>query len=256
MTGMAKMYNPFSLEGKNIMVTGASSGIGRVIAVECSKMGANVVASARNEARLAETLAAMDSAGTHRSVVADLSDSTAIAALAESIETPLDGVVQCAGLTMLKPFQFLSESDVNAVMSVNFYAPVVLSRHLLKKKKLANPSSIVFVSSINGVNVASVGTSVYAASKGAINGIAKTMALELAVKGVRVNCVNPGMVETAILSEDDFTQEQKSEDAKRYPLKRYGKPEEVAYAVVYLLSDASAWTTGTNLLLDGGYTLL
>lgn len=251
-----KTYNPFSLEGKNILVTGASSGIGRAIAVECSRMGANVVATARDETRLAETLAAMDSSGRHKSVIADLSDGAALEALVESIETPLDGVVQCAGLMIPKPFQFLSEDDVDAVMSVNFYAPVVLSRLLLKKKKLANQSSIVFVSSINGVKVTSVGSSVYAASKGAINGIAKTMALELAVKGVRVNCVNPGMVETAILSEDDFTQEQKSEDAKRYPLKRYGRPEEVAYATIYLLSDASAWTTGTNLLIDGGYTLL
>ena len=130
-----KTYNPFSLEGKNILVTGASSGIGRAIAVECSKMGANVIATARNETRLAETLAAMDSSGTHKSVIADLSDAAALASLVESIENPLDGVVQCAGLTIPKPFQFLSEDDVDAVMSVNFYAPVVLSRLLLKKKK-------------------------------------------------------------------------------------------------------------------------
>ena len=117
-------------------------------------------------------------------------------------------------------------------------------------------SSIVFISSISGPYVSYIGGSMYSASKGAIDGVAKGMAIELASKSIRVNCVNPGMIETNILSSGEISEEQLKEDTKRYPLGRYGKPEEVAHAVIYLLSDASSWVTGTNLKIDGGYTLL
>ncbi len=249
-------YNPFSLQGKRILVTGASSGIGRAIAIECSRMGASLVITGRNEARLAETLAEMGSPDAHLLLQADLSKEEDIASLVEAIPFKLDGVVQCAGFTIPTPFQFLSKEDMSSIMRVNFEAPVFLTQRLLKCKKMAKPASVVFVSSINGVCVSFVGGSIYAASKGAINGIVKTMALELAAKGIRVNCVNPGMVETNILSDGAITTEQMEEDTKRYPLKRYGRPHEIAHAVIYLLSDASSWVTGTNLVIDGGYTLL
>jgi NAD(P)-dependent dehydrogenase (short-subunit alcohol dehydrogenase family) len=250
------MYNPFSLEGKTILVTGASSGIGRAIAIECSKMGATVIISARNEKRLNETLALMDSANSCKLIVADLANENELIHIVDSIECPLNGIIQCAGLTVSKPFQFLSKENMRNVMTVNFDAPVLLTQLLLKKKKINNPASIVFISSISGVLCSSVAGSIYSASKGAINGIIKGMALDLASKNIRVNSVNPGMIDTHIFGAGIITEEQLEEDKKHYPLKRYGKPEEVAYAVIYLLSDASNWMTGSNIVIDGGYTLL
>lgn len=248
------MFNPFSLKDKTILVTGASSGIGRAIAIECSKMGASVIITARSEERLQETLREMEGEQ-NKLIVADLSIDEDIENLANEMPA-LDGVVHCAGFTIPKPFNFLSKDDVDAVMKVNFSTPVFLTQKLLKSKKINKKASIVFISSISGVYVSSVAGSLYSASKGAVNGIVKGMAIELAAKQIRVNSVNPGMIETNIFSVGIISEEQLNEDKKKYPLKRYGKPEEVAYAVIYLLSEASSWTTGSNILIDGGYTLL
>lgn len=248
------MYNPFSLVGKTILITGASSGIGKAIAIECSKMGATVVISGRNEQRLEETYKQL-SGQNHQLIVADLNSELGIQNLL--INTPtLNGMVHCAGLTKTTPFQFATKEVLDEVMNVNFYAPSEITRSALKVKKMQKNSSIVFISSVSGVYCSAVASSIYSASKGAVNGLVKGMALDLAPKGIRVNCVNPGMIHTAILDEGAISQEQLDEDKKRYPLKRYGRPEEVAHAVIYLLSDASGWVTGTNLKIDGGYTLL
>lgn len=248
------MNNPFSLEGKTILVTGASSGIGKAIAIECSKLGAQLFILGRNENRLKETFNELSGEG-HEYIVTDLSLSSSFKEFC-SIIPCLDGIVHCAGLTKILPFQFVTKEDLDEVMNVNFYAPAELSRLLLKNKKINKEGSVVFISSVSGVYCSAVASSIYSASKGAVNGLVKGMALDLAPKGIRVNCVNPGMVDTNILTESDITKEQLKEDMKRYPLKRYGKPEEIAYAVIYLLSDASKWVTGSNLLIDGGYTLL
>ena len=248
------MYNPFSLENKTILVTGASSGIGKAIAIECSKMGAKVVITGRNEQRLQETYEQLEGAQPAY-IVADLTKKEDIETLINQIGS-LNGLVNCAGLTITKPFKFLQEEDIEEVMTVNFNAPLLLTQLLIKKKKLQKTSSIVFISSISGTKVSLIGNSIYSASKGAINGICKGLALELAPQQIRVNTVVPGMVETNIVSGGEIAEEQLEIDRQKYPLKRYGKPEEVAYAVVYLLSGASSWVTGSNLLIDGGYTLL
>lgn len=248
------MYNPFSLENKTILVTGASSGIGKAIAIECSKMGAKVVITGRNEQRLQETYEQLEGAQPAY-IVADLTKKEDIETLIKQIGS-LNGLVNCAGLTITKPFKFLQEEDIQEVMTVNFNAPLLLTQLLIKKKKLQKISSIVFISSISGTKVSLIGNSIYSASKGAINGICKGLALELAPQQIRVNTVVPGMVETNIVSGGEIAEEQLEIDRQKYPLKRYGKPEEVAYAVVYLLSGASSWVTGSNLLIDGGYTLL
>lgn len=250
------MYNPFSLKDKKILVTGASSGIGRAIAIECSRMGAEVILTARNKGRLEETLAQMDNSHQHKVVISDLSEIEELSSIVDSIDEPLDGVVQCAGFVILKPFQFISAEDIGTIMRVNYEAPAILSQKLLKKKRIKKGASIVFISSISGVWISILGNSLYSSTKGAINGLVKGMALELASKSIRVNCVNPGMIDTDIVKNGEVTKEQLLEDSKRYPLGRYGKPEEVAHAVTYLLSDASSWITGSNLLIDGGYTLL
>ncbi|MBB3185972.1 SDR family NAD(P)-dependent oxidoreductase [Microbacter margulisiae] len=247
-------YNPFSLEEKTVLVTGASSGIGRAIAIECAKLGAKLIISGRNQNRLQQTFAQL-SGKNHRFILADLSKQTEIDHLIDTLPN-LDGVVHCAGFTKSLPIQFINANDLSAIMQVNFVSPTLITQTLYKNKKLNKGASIVFISSISGVYCSAISGGIYSASKGAINGIAKTMAIEMATRSIRVNTVCPGMIQTSIFDEGVISEDQLKEDTKKYPLKRYGKPEEVAYAVIYLLSDASQWVTGSNLLIDGGYTLL
>ena len=247
------MQNPFSLENKTILVTGASSGIGRAIAIECSKMGANVIITARNEERLQRTLSEMAGSG-HPLIVANLTDEKDRNSLVEQLPK-LDGLVHCAGMVNTLLFQFVDAKSLAEIMDVNFTAPTLISAQLVEEKQLKKGSSVVFIGSISGTAIVGGGNSMYSASKGAVNGMMKNMALDLASKNIRVNSVNPGMIDTQIFDGGLISAEQLEEDKKRYPLKRYGKPEEVAYAAVYLLSDASQWVTGTSLVIDGGYTL-
>ncbi len=248
------MNNPFSLEGKTILITGASSGIGKAIAIECAKMNAQVIVTGRNKDRLEETYSQLNGTG-HTMICADLNLNEGIESLLHHVPI-INGIVHCAGINKNIPFQFASKENFEEIMDVNFYAPSEISRRVLKEKKLSKNSSIVFISSVSGVFCSAIASSIYSASKGAINGLVKGMALDLAPKGIRVNCVNPGVIETNIFDAGLITNEQLEADKKRYPLKRFGKPEEVAYAAIYLLSDASNWVTGSNLLIDGGLTLL
>ena len=248
------MSNPFSLGGKTIFVTGASSGIGKATAIECSKMGARMIISGRDENRLNDTFAQLQGKE-HYQILADLNEEEGINKIVNNLVV-IDGIVHCAGIAKPLPFQFINNSVIEEVLRVNFIAPTLLSQQLIKSKKLQKNSSIVFVSSISGIICSSVGGSVYSASKGAVNGLVKGMALDLAPKGIRVNCVLPGMIDTNIFNNSSVTQEQLNQDRKRYPLGRYGLPEEVAYAAIYLLSDASIWMTGSNIVIDGGYTLI
>jgi NAD(P)-dependent dehydrogenase (short-subunit alcohol dehydrogenase family) len=248
------MYNPFTLKGKTVFVSGASSGIGKAIAIECSRMGADVFITGRNAERLNSTFLELDK-GNHMQIIADLQTDEGINAVVETIPS-VDGIVHCAGIAKPLPFRFSGKEVINEVMGINFYSPAILSQQLLKNKKINRGASIVFISSVSGVLCSSVGGAVYSASKGAINGLVKGMAIELAAKMIRVNTVNPGMIDTNIYVAGTITQEQLNEDINRYPLKRYGKPEEVAYLVIYLLSDASSWVTGSGIVIDGGYTLL
>jgi NAD(P)-dependent dehydrogenase (short-subunit alcohol dehydrogenase family) len=247
-------YNPFTLVGKAIFISGASSGIGRAIAIECSKLGAKVIITGRNEERLNKTYDALEGEG-HIKFILDINEIDHILDFLLPLQN-LDGIVHCAGITKTVPIQFITEEDLASIMKVNFFAPTLITKGLIKNNKIRKGGSVVFISSISGVYCSSPGGGLYSASKGAINGIVKTMALELANKSIRVNSVCPGMVHTNIYKEGIITEEQLKEDLKRYPLKRFGHPEEIAYAVVYLLSDASSWVTGSNLLIDGGYTLL
>ena len=248
-------HNPFSLEGKTVLVTGASSGIGAATAIECSKIGAQVLITARNKDRLEDTFSKMEGSG-HKMTLADLSHQEELEALVN--ECPkLSGVVLCAGIGYTLPFTFCSRQKMDEVFNINFFAPVELLRLLVKKKKLEQESSVVFVSSVGGVNVFNVGNSIYGAAKGALNTMMKQTALELAQKRIRVNSVNPGMVKTKLIHEGmSIKEEQLIEDEKRYPLGRYGEPDDIAMGIVYLLSDASCWMTGQSLVLDGGLSLI
>lgn len=242
-------FNPFSLEGKTILVTGASSGIGRGVAVTCSKMGATVIINGRNVSKLQETLTLME-ADESQMMPGDLTDETALSSLAASLPK-LDGVVHCAGIGQRIPCKDLLEENVNQVMDVNFKAPVMLQTELLRQKKLNKAASIVFIASIASWSP-SFGNAVYSASKGAIISYANCLALELAPRKIRVNCISPGMVWTDLITKDGIDEEQLKEDEQKYPLKRYGQPEDIANLAVYMLSDASAWMTGSNVKISGG----
>lgn len=246
-------YNPFTLEGKTILVTGASSGIGQATAIECSKLGAKVIITARNEARLNETLSMMDG-DNHQIIIAEQTNEDQVKELVSNVPA-VDGLVLCAGKGMTLPFPFCSREKYDEIFDVNYFAPVELLRLLVKKKKLNNPSSVVFVSSIGGVESFTLGNGIYGASKAAINSTMKFCARELAAKKIRVNSVNPGMVNTKLIQGGSVTEEQHQLDMQKYPLKRYGEPEEIAYGIIYLLSDASAWVTGHSLFIDGGVTI-
>lgn len=244
-----KEYNPFSLEGKCILITGASSGIGRALAIECSKLGAEIVITGRDEERLDETMKQMV-AGNHTSIIADLNSEESIDRLVEN--TPnLDGLVNNAGYIDLRPVKMISSDKFEKILETNTVAPILLFQKLLKKKKINVNSSIVFTSSLAGLGHGTVGNSMYSASKGAISAFVRVAAKELACRGIRVNAVCPGMVKTDIMIKGGVTNAQLAEDEKNYPL-GYGEPIDVALLIVYLLSNASKWMTGSNLIIDGG----
>ena len=247
------MYNPYSLEGKTILVTGASSGIGRAAAIECSKLGATVIITARNEARLSQTYNQLEGSG-HKMILSDFNNIDEVDKLVAELPE-LQGFVSNAGFTKILPVQFINLDDINNIMQVNTVVPMLLLQKLLKKKKLQKGASVVFTSSLAGLGSCSVGNSMYSASKGAISAFIRCVALELAPKRIRVNAVCPAMVDTGILDSGTVSKEQLEEDMKAYPLGRYGKPEDIAWAMIYLLSDASSWVTGDNLVLDGGVTI-
>jgi NAD(P)-dependent dehydrogenase (short-subunit alcohol dehydrogenase family) len=248
------MNNPFSLQGKTILVTGASSGIGKAIAIECSKMGAVLIITGRSKLRLEETYNQLNGEN-HQLFTANLSNQKEIENLVNNLPD-LHGIVHAAGIVKPRPFTYLNRMELEEIINTNFFGPALLTNDILRKKVIKKGASIVFISSISGILCSYVGGSSYSASKGAINGLVKGMALDLAPKGIRINSVLPGMIDTNIIKDGSITQEQLDQDKTRYPLGRYGRPEEVAYAVIYLLSDASVWMTGSNIVIDGGYTLI
>lgn len=247
------IFNPFTLKGKTILVTGASSWIGRGIAIACSKMGASVIINGRNEQRLAETLREMRGEE-NLSLIADLSQTDAVAIMVRQLPK-LDGVVHCAGIGQRILCKQLQESDLDNMMDVNFKAPVMFQTELLRQKKINKGASIVFIASI-AYDSPTIGNAMYCASKGAVISYANCLALELAPRLIRVNCILPAMIWTDLIYKGGITEEELKEDEKKYPLKRYGKPEDVANLSVYLLSDASAWMTGSSIKLTGGISKL
>lgn len=247
------MANPFSLEDKTILVTGASSGIGRTTAIVCSQMGAKVVVTGRNRQRLEDTFNALEGDG-HMMFVADLRQDDQLDLLIEQMPT-IDGLVNNAGVTEPCLTPFIKRDKLESVLGINTIAPILLTQRVVRKKKIGKGGSIVFTCSISGTSVSSGGNVLYSTSKGAIHSFMANAAFDLASKGIRVNEVCPGMIETPILDNSTIDKEMLQQDMLRYPMKRYGRSEEVAYGIVYLLSDASSFCTGTSLKMDGGFSL-
>ena len=248
------MYNPFTIEGKTILVTGAASGMGKATALTCAKMGAKIVAADYNADGLSNTINELEGEGHHAFVLNLADDSTWAELLADC--PVLDGIANCAGIANMNPFMFVNREELDKVFNINFFGPVLLTKSLIKAKKLNKGGSIVFVASVDGPKVVHAGNSVYSAGKSALVGMARNMAIDLAAKKIRVNCILPGTTDTPLIRTGNVTEDSLAEVAKTFPLKRFGTPEDMANGIIYLLSDASSFVTGTELVIDGGYTLL
>ena len=246
------MNNPFSLSGKTILVTGASSGIGRGIAIVCAGMGAQLILTGRNITRLQETLTSLEGEG-HSYVAADLTDANERTALVEQLPA-LHGVVHCAGVGSRVPCKMLTQEDIDHVLKPNTEAPMLLQAELLSEKKLQKGASVVIIASA-AANMPVAGNAVYSASKAAMVAYAKCLAQELAPRQIRVNSISPTMVWTD-LALVGASAEQLTEAEKQYPLKRYGQPQDIAHLALYMLSDASQWMTGSDVQITGGSQVL
>jgi len=248
-------YNPFTLEGKTILITGGAGGIGSATARACVEMGARVVLTDIREDALKsviESLPAPSCGGENLYFTADLTNPEELDALVAFCPS-LDGMVCNAGVMKLTLTQFITEEELSRIQRINLNAPMLLTRSILKKKKLGRGGSIVFTASAAGIYRVSIGNAIYATTKCGIDAFMRTVALEFGPKGIRCNSVNPGMVETALIG--SFTEEEKEKERQNYPLRRFAQPEDIANGIVYLLSDASAFVTGTALKIDGGMTL-
>ncbi len=248
-------YNPFTLEGKTILITGGAGGIGSATARACVALGARVVLTDIREDALKsviESLPAPSCGGENLYFTADLTKPEELDALVAFCPS-LDGMVCNAGVMKLTLTQFITEEELQRIQRINLNAPILLTRSILKKKKLGRGGSIVFTASAAGIYRVSIGNAIYATTKCGIDAFMRTVALEFGPKGIRCNSVNPGMVETALIG--SFSEEEKEKERQNYPLRRFAQPEDIANGIVYLLSDASAFVTGTALKIDGGMTL-
>ncbi|MEI6122636.1 MAG: SDR family oxidoreductase [Bacteroidota bacterium] len=243
------MHNIFDLSGKTILVTGASSGIGKQCAITIAECGGKVVISGRDAGRLNETFTKLHGAG-HKQIIADISTDESIEKLVDELPQ-LNGLVHCAGITAPIPVKFIRSRHIDEMMRINYYAPVLLTTRILSKKKLVDNASIVFFSTI-ATKFPYYGGSLYISSKSALSGFSMVLALELAPKGIRSNCLLPGFVRTPMY---DATEQHASPEAMKkfemlHPL-GIGEPQDVAGPVCFLLSDAARWITGINIPLGG-----
>ena len=249
--------NPFSLEGKHIVVSGASSGIGRQCAISCAAMGARVSLLGRNSERLQQTLSQMDGTGHHIYVV-DLTVEEDIKTTVQQIVKDsgrISGLLNAAGISGTLLMKSVSGKKLDEFFQNNVYSSYILTREVCRMGHFAQEGGgIVFFSSIMG-SYGETGKSLYAMTKGALQAATKSLACELAPKNIRVNAVSPGLIITPINENmPHITDPSKREELERMHLLGLGKTEDVANACVYLLSDASRWVTGVNLYVDGGYT--
>lgn len=250
-------YNPFSLQGKNILITGASSGIGRQCAIDCSKMGAKVALVARNEDRLKETLSMMEGGG-HSWYSFDLNNIDGIKGLVNTIVADngkLDGFVHAAGVEMTKPVKLLTPEDYESVYRINTISGFEFVRHLGSIKTFNKSGGVILIASITGV-IARGGVAAYSASKGAMISAARVMAVEYSKRNIRINTISPGTILTPLMQNylSTLSEEQRAARVSGFPL-GLGQTTDISNAVIYLLSDASRWITGQNIVIDGGYTI-
>jgi len=234
-------------QGRQILLVGATGNLGAALARSLWEQGAELYLTGRNETKLSLLSQELDVPF----CLVDLSTSEGRARLVDQAGL-LDGLVYSAGVAPLAPVRYLKDADLEACLHLNTVVPLILARDLLKSKKLKTGSSLVWISSIvasRGV----AGYAAYAASKAALEAAARCFALELAPKGMRVNCVAPGMIQSEMADEaaHRLSDEHVAAHFKAYPL-GLGRPADVASAISFLLSEESRWITGESLPVDGG----
>ena len=255
---MEKLYNPFSLESKTILITGASSGIGRQCAIDCSRMGAKVALIGRSKERLEETIELMEGKD-HLAISYDLTDLNHQNELVREIVARMgviDGLVNCAGISTVLPLKLMKPEKVDELFKTNVYATIELTRQVLGVKNVnTEGASVIFFSSIMGC-VGEVAKSLYSFTKGALISGCRSLAVEYVPKKIRVNVVSPGLIETPINKKQPYLAdpEKRKVTESHYPL-GLGKTTDASLACVFLLSDASRWITGQNIIVDGGFTM-
>jgi NAD(P)-dependent dehydrogenase (short-subunit alcohol dehydrogenase family) len=242
--------SPFSLEGRQILVTGASSGIGEAAARLCAQMGARVVACGRNEERLQKVVSGLAGEG-HQAVIGDLTDAAARQALVDAASA-LDGCVFSAGAAALAPMRMVSQRHLDAIFAVNYDAPVLLTQALLAKRKIAQGASLVYVTAI-AEHVAPNATGVYSGAKAALTATVRTIAVEQARQGIRANCISPGYVATPML--EGLQGVMNTQDKMELAPLGVIEPDEIAAGIAWLLAPASRWVSRTSLVIDAGLTL-
>jgi NAD(P)-dependent dehydrogenase (short-subunit alcohol dehydrogenase family) len=250
------MLNPLDLRGRTILVTGASSGLGRETSILLSKLGARLILVSRNEERLNQTAELLDGSE-HLIKPFDLTAFDNISTWLKSIAKeagPLHGLVHSAGTQNIQPLRFSTSKDIENSMHLNVNSAILLAQAFRLKGVSAAGGSIVFISSVMGL-VGQPLRSIYSAGKGALIALARSLALELARDKIRVNCVAPAFVKTAMLDtlQAVLTPEQFTAIEAQHPL-GFGAPLDIAYAIAFLLADTGRWITGTTLVVDGGYT--
>jgi NAD(P)-dependent dehydrogenase (short-subunit alcohol dehydrogenase family) len=249
--------NPFSLEGKHILVTGASSGIGQAIALSAAHMGATVTALGRDQVRLENTLTELRaiSAINHRIVSADLTQGEGLETALQALTTPFNGLVHAAGISRLSPFRQLTLAHLREVQSINVEAPLLLTQGILRRNLVAPAGSILFISSI-AAHIGVPGVGAYSGSKAALIAATRCLAMEVAKRKIRANCLSPSLVVTPLfeLAMQTAGKDSMARQEANHPL-GFGVPEDVANAAIFMLSDASRWITGTTLVMDGGLTV-
>lgn len=248
------MENPFSIKGKKILITGASSGIGKATAVECSKLGASVIITGRNKERLNETFIELVGVN-HQQIVADLTNNIELQNLLSKVEK-LDGLIISSGIVELKPIQFITDDLIDKIYTTNVFAPINIIKNIIKYKKYNAQLSIVVIDSIAGTYQFVIGNSIYGSSKAALSSFIKFSALELAKKGIRINSISPGMIKTPMHLNGSIEEEKIQQAIDNIPLKRWGLAEEVGYTAIFLLSKESAYITGSDIKIDGGRSLV
>lgn len=252
------MINPLTIEGKTIVVTGAASGIGRQSAIDFANAGANLVLLDLNAEALEATKAECQQAGVKCFAKAcDLTNAISIpTAIDEAVAAvgPINGLLHAAGIEKTLPFNKLTSEHYQRIYAINVISAMNLVSVLSKKKNRGENAKYVLISSITAI-VGRPGVNAYAASKGALLSAVKTMALELAPKGVTINCISPGTILTPLMQKmlESLSEEQREERKAGFPL-GLGRPSDIASTAMFLMSDGARWITGQNIVVDGGYT--
>ena len=245
----------FLLTDKTILITGASSGIGKATAILASKMGAHIIACGRDLEKLKDTLSQLNPSDRHQIIVADLSKTDELMDFVKQCPL-LDGVVHCAGIVKPVPAKFIQPKHIEEMFSINYNAVVLINSYLLQQKKINIAASIVLISTISTQH-SYFGGALYISSKGALEAYARSLGLELVNRKIRVNTLSPAMVRTEIYEntlKSTLNEAHSEKYASTYPL-GIGEPIDIANSIVFLLSNASKWITGTVIKMDGGLTL-